>query len=767
MENGDAGLKRGGEGTLVLARAGDEATRIRAKVQDSVTETPPQAARGDAGCVATAGLTALRTLKLPVGAEAVINGRVGVVLSHAQNGNSDDGCVHLPPLVATASGARPHLADTLPQQPSEVEVAAGPPEGFPNANSATFTLVKSPVGPLDNAFKRGIRNEESNEAALRRFLQAAPRLLQEGQVVGVSRSNGRDDPVFFTVTSLDPPGPAWVSAEHSQASLDGAQPSEVPPEAVSWLGYTPEPPHTCMSLDLRVARAMAPGLLQGSRELGALGWVFLHGREGMGKRGGARWFAWRVGIPVVDFSCHVLKAEGDQEKAIDGAFQACEGGPAVLILSDLDALDGEGAEHALLWAAERYKSILVAGAVSDAGAVKAEIRRVFPAEVEAKSLPLEDRRSILQAAAGNSILQGADNEDAVNKAQAISRRGLRAAAWSSVLEDDKSLSQAVEETVGKEAGTGSGPRVVSTRWEDVGGLEEAKRQVKAVLQPPKAARALHRSGVLLWGPPGTGKTLIARAAACEGGRAFLSVKGPELLDAYVGESERKVREVFGQARGGGPCLLFIDEADALAPRRGNASDGGGVMDRVVSQLLAELDEAHSAETDLDLVVMAATNRPDLLDPALMRPGRLDTTVFISVASSAEDTAKRLRALTRNMNLDKQCKLDKIASKCPDRFTGADAQALCSEAWTRAAKRLVEKKGQDCGPGDVVVTKQDFEEALSNHSPSLSEAELARYDELQATFASDHRHGAASADGSATQQASASDMGGPPGPGVFL
>jgi len=760
--------RRGEEAeALVLRRAGDEGAKVEAKVQESALEQLPEAAAGDSGCIAAAGLAALRKLRLPAGSEALVNGRVGVVLAFDDTTAANDAAVHLPPLVATAAAARPHLAQSLPQQPSEVELAAGPPEGFPKAAAASFALVKFPSGPLDNAFKRGIRHEESNEHALRRFLQHCPRLLQEGQVVGVSRAQGRDDPTFFSVTSLDPPGPAWVGAEFTQASLDGASPSEVPPEAVSWLGYTPEPPHSCMSLDLRVARAMAPGLLQGSRELGALGWVFMHGREGMGKRGGARWFAWRVGIPVVDFSCHVLKAEGDQEKAIDGAFQACEGGPAVLILSDLDALDGEGAEHALLWAAEKYKSVLVAGSVTDAAAVKAEIRRVFPAEVEAKSLPLEDRREILRTAAGDSFLQGSENEDAVNKAQAISRRGLRTAAFSSVLEDGKSLSTGVEETVGKEAGTGSGPRVVSTRWEDVGGLEDAKKQVKAVLQPPKAARALHRSGVLLWGPPGTGKTLIARAAACEGGRAFLSVKGPELLDAYVGESERKVREVFGQARGGGPCLLFIDEADALAPRRGNASDGGGVMDRVVSQLLAELDEAHSAETDLDLVVMAATNRPDLLDPALMRPGRLDTTVFISVASSGEDTAKRLRALTRSMNLDKQCKLEKIATKCPERFTGADAQALCSEAWTRAAKRLVEKHGQDCGPHDVVVTKQDFEDALSHHSPSLSEAELARYDELQATFASDHRHGAVSSDGAASQQTSGSDMGGPPGPGVFL
>jgi peroxin-6 len=126
-----------------------------------------------------------------------------------------------------------------------------------------------------------------------------------------------------------------------------------------------------------------------------------------------------------------------------------------------------------------------------------------------------------------------------------------------------------------------------------------------------------RSGILLYGPPGTGKTLVAKAVATTLSLNFLSVKGPELLNMYVGESEANVRKVFEKARNAHPCVVFFDELDSLAPKRGDHGDSGGVMDRIVSQLLAELDGMSQS----DVFVIGATNRPDLLDPALLRPGR--------------------------------------------------------------------------------------------------------------------------------------------------
>merc|ERR1719261_265618 len=152
-----------------------------------------------------------------------------------------------------------------------------------------------------------------------------------------------------------------------------------------------------------------------------------------------------------------------------------------------------------------------------------------------------------------------------------------------------------------------------------------------------------RSGVLLFGPPGTGKTLLAKAVATECHVHFLSVKGPELLSMYIGESEKNVRSLFQNARDLQPCVLFFDELDSLAPARGRGSDSGGVMDRVVSQLLTEIDAL--PET---VIFIGATNRPDLLDRSLLRPGRLDRMVYLGIA---REKLPLLEAMTRKFHFE--------------------------------------------------------------------------------------------------------------------
>merc|ERR1719463_490391 len=152
-----------------------------------------------------------------------------------------------------------------------------------------------------------------------------------------------------------------------------------------------------------------------------------------------------------------------------------------------------------------------------------------------------------------------------------------------------------------------------------------------------------RSGILLFGPPGTGKTLLAKAVATECRVSFLSVKGPELLSMYIGESEKNVRSLFQSAREMKPCVLFFDELDALAPARGRGSDSGGVMDRVVSQLLTELDTLPAT-----VFLIGATNRPDLLDKSLLRPGRLDRMVYLGIS---KDRLPLPKAITRKFDLD--------------------------------------------------------------------------------------------------------------------
>ena len=177
------------------------------------------------------------------------------------------------------------------------------------------------------------------------------------------------------------------------------------------------------------------------------------------------------------------------------------------------------------------------------------------------------------------------------------------------------------------------PKIPNVTWDDVGGLAHVKHEILDTVQLPLEHPELFsdgvkkRSGVLLYGPPGTGKTLIAKAVATSCALNFFSVKGPELLNMYIGESEANVRRVFQKARDAKPCVVFFDELDSIAPQRGHQGDSGGVMDRIVSQLLAELDGMASGSAASDVFVIGATNRPDLLDPALLRPGRFDRLLY--------------------------------------------------------------------------------------------------------------------------------------------
>lgn len=201
------------------------------------------------------------------------------------------------------------------------------------------------------------------------------------------------------------------------------------------------------------------------------------------------------------------------------------------------------------------------------------------------------------------------------------------------------------------------PKIPNVTWDDVGGLSNVKDAISETIQlplerPELFARGMKkRSGILFYGPPGTGKTLLAKAIATEYSLNFFSVKGPELLNMYIGESEANVRRVFQRARDARPCVVFFDELDSVAPKRGNQGDSGGVMDRIVSQLLAELD-GMSSSGDEDgansggVFVIGATNRPDLLDPALLRPGRFDKMLYLGVSDTHEKQLTILQALSR-------------------------------------------------------------------------------------------------------------------------
>ncbi|XP_053456981.1 peroxisome biogenesis factor 6 isoform X5 [Nycticebus coucang] len=282
------------------------------------------------------------------------------------------------------------------------------------------------------------------------------------------------------------------------------------------------------------------------------------------------------------------------------------------------------------------------------------------------------------------------------------------------------------------------PKIPSVSWHDVGGLQEVKKEILETIQlplehPELLSLGLRRSGLLLHGPPGTGKTLLAKAVATECSLTFLSVKGPELINMYVGQSEENVREVFARARAAAPCIIFFDELDSLAPSRGRSGDSGGVMDRVVSQLLAELDGLHSTQ---DVFVIGATNRPDLLDPALLRPGRFDKLVFVGVSEDRASQLRILSAITRKFKLEPSVSLANVLDCCPSQMTGADLYSLCSDAMTAALKRRVHdlEEGLEPGSSALLLTMEDLLQAAARLQPSVSEQELLRYKRIQRKFA---------------------------------
>ncbi|XP_051118596.1 peroxisome biogenesis protein 6 [Andrographis paniculata] len=303
------------------------------------------------------------------------------------------------------------------------------------------------------------------------------------------------------------------------------------------------------------------------------------------------------------------------------------------------------------------------------------------------------------------------------------------------------LSKALERSKKRNASALGTPKVPNVKWEDVGGLEDVKKSILDTVQLPLLHKDLFssglrkRSGVLLYGPPGTGKTLLAKAVATECSLNFLSVKGPELINMYIGESEKNVRDIFQKARAARPCVIFFDELDSLAPARGASGDSGGVMDRVVSQMLAEIDGLN--DSSQDLFIIGASNRPDLIDPALLRPGRFDKLLYVGVNSEASYRERVLKALTRKFKLHGDVSLYDIALKCPPNFTGADMYALCADAWFHAAKRKVlladSGSGVEDHPDSIVVEYEDFVEVLRELSPSLSMAELKKYEMLRDQF----------------------------------
>jgi transitional endoplasmic reticulum ATPase len=282
--------------------------------------------------------------------------------------------------------------------------------------------------------------------------------------------------------------------------------------------------------------------------------------------------------------------------------------------------------------------------------------------------------------------------------------------------------------------------VPDVNWEDIGGLTDIKQELQeAVEWPLKYQRAFTYTdatppkGILLYGPPGTGKTLMAKAAANESEANFISIKGPELLSKWVGESEKGVREIFRKARQAAPCIIFFDEIDAIAPIRGGGLGGGDshVTERLISQLLTELD---GLEILTNVIVIAATNRPDIIDPALLRPGRFDRLLYVPPPDH-DSRIQIIKIHTKKKPLAEDVTVDQLADHT-DGYTGADIASLSSAAVMLALREYVSKypdpNESDKHLQELRIHMHHFEEAMKKVRP-LSTQELKMYERISEEF----------------------------------
>ncbi|WP_122089624.1 CDC48 family AAA ATPase [Halalkalicoccus subterraneus] len=481
--------------------------------------------------------------------------------------------------------------------------------------------------------------------------------------------------------------------------------------------------------------------------------VLLYGPPGTGKTLIARAVA-----NEVDASFHTVsgpeimsKYKGESEEQLREVFEkARENSPSIVFFDEIDSVAGKRDDSgdvenrvvaqllSLMDGLDARGDVVVIGATNRVDSLDPALRRggrfdreieigvpdavgrreIF--EVHTRGMPLAEDVSLDRLAERTYGFVGADIHALATEAGMNALRRFRsdggALADLIVTRADFDGARAAVDPSAMREFVAETPR---TSFADVGGLDEAKQTLQEAIEWPLSYTELFEktateppSGVLLYGPPGTGKTLLARAIASESGVNFIHVAGPELLDQYVGESEKAVRKVFERARQTAPSIVFFDEIDALAAERGQ---GHEVTERVVSQLLTELD---GLADNPNLVVLAATNRKDALDRALIRPGRLETHIEVPAPDEAGRRAI-LEIHTREKPLGEDVDLDELASELDD-FTGADLAALCRAASMRAIREIATEYGPEEAierADEIRIRKEHFEAAREGIEPS--------------------------------------------------
>ena len=510
--------------------------------------------------------------------------------------------------------------------------------------------------------------------------------------------------------------------------------------------------------------------------------VLLHGPPGTGKTLIAKAVA-----NEIDASFHTIsgpeimsKYYGESEEQLRDVFEeATESSPAIVFMDELDSIAPKREEAggdverrvvaqllSLMDGLEERGEVVVIGATNRVDAIDPALRRGgrFDREIEVGVPDRDGRKEILQVHTRNMPLAdeidldayaenthgfvGADLESLAKESAMHALRRIRPQLDLESDEIDADVLNSIQVTENdlKQALKGIEPsalrevfvEVPDVTWDEVGGLETTKERLRETIQWPLEYPEVFdqldmaaAKGVLMYGPPGTGKTLLAKAVANESESNFISIKGPELLNKFVGESEKGVREVFSKARENAPTIVFFDEIDSIATERGGGATDSGVGERVVSQLLTELDGLEALE---DVVVIATTNRPDLIDSALLRPGRLDRHVHVPVPN--EDARRKILDVhTEHKPLADDVDLAAIARRT-EGYVGADLEAVAREASMSASREFVGSVTREEvreSVGNVRVTMAHFEQALEEVNPSVTPKTRERYDEIEQQF----------------------------------
>ncbi|MBD0359218.1 MAG: CDC48 family AAA ATPase [Nitrososphaeraceae archaeon] len=608
-------------------------------------------------------------------------------------------------------------------------------------------------------------------------------LMTKGDTIPLNVMGQRID---LVVISTNPSGPVIIndstnikvseeSAKAIQVSKEGGVPS-ITYEDIGGLGNAVERVREMIELPLR-----HPELF---KRLGveAPKGVLLHGPPGTGKTLLAKAIAsetnsnfYTIGGPEI-----MSKYYGESEEKLRNVFQQAEqNAPSIIFIDEIDSIAPKREEVSgeverrivaqllsLMDGMSTRGKVVVIGATNRINAIDPALRRPgrFDREIEIGVPDRNGRLEILQIhTRGMPIAKDVNLEKLADISHGFVGADLQALAKEAAIralrrvlpEVDLSSESIPADTLRKIIVTmqdfmdvikemePSAMREVfvevpDVKWEDIGGLSTIKQELQEAVEWPLKyqrlfthADAVPPKGILLYGPPGTGKTLIAKAAANESEANFISIKGPELLSKWVGESEKGVREVFRKARQAAPCIIFFDEIDAIAPRRGGDFGDSHVTERLISQLLTELD---GLEILTNVIVIGATNRPDIIDPALLRPGRFDRLLYVP-PPDRDSRIQIIKIHTRKKPLADDVNVEQLADHT-EGYTGADIASLSSAAVMLALREYISKyndqKEADSRIQELKIQMGHFEEAMKKIRP-LSTQELNIYKRISEQF----------------------------------